>query len=290
MTADPRPVRLLVVPYDSGHRGMRMGAGPPALVRAGAVRHLRRQGHEVYERVIEAPSWRAEIRTAFELQKLVAIEAATARVAGHVPMLLSGNCNTTVGMVAALTAPDRRVGVVWFDAHGDFNTPDIDAGGFLDGQGLAMIVGRCWRALTSSVPGFRPVPENRVMLVGARSLDAAEEPALRESSVSWLSPGGARDLTGLRHAVEALAAHVDVVHIHVDLDVHDPSIAPANSYAAPDGMSAGEVQEVVSQVADRIPVASAALASYDPAYDPHGRMAHTALALLGQLARVAGAA
>jgi arginase len=264
-----------------------MGAGPLALAMAGAAQLLRDQGHEVYERPIEASSWRAEIVTAFELQRLVAIEAAAARGAGQVPMLLSGNCNTTVGMLAGLAGPNQRAGVVWFDAHGDFNTPDIDAGGFLDGHGLAMVVGRCWTALTSTVPGFQPVPENQVVLIGARSLDSAEEPALRRSAVTWLPPDRVRDAGDLRRAVDVLAAHVDTVHIHVDLDVHDPSISPANGYAAPDGLSAEQVRQVVRQVADRIPIGSATLAAYDPAYDPHGRMQRTALALLTLLARLA---
>ena len=281
-------MRLLTVPYDSGHRGVRMGAGPLALIEAGAARELRDGGHDVQEQFIEASAWRAEVVTAFELQRLVAGAAAEARAAGQMPMLLAGNCNTTVGMVAALTTPGRRVGVVWLDAHGDFNTPDMDAGGFLDGQGLAMVVGRGWTTLTAAVPGFRPVPEERVALVGARSLDPAEEPALRRSAVTWLPPEQARDLGRLRAAVDALAARVDVVHLHVDLDVHDPSIAPANDYAAPDGLSAEQVHAVVREVADRIPIGSAALASYDPAHDPHGRMRRAALDLLTRLADPAG--
>ncbi|WP_430790577.1 arginase family protein [Actinoplanes sp. G11-F43] len=288
MSVGAGSIRLLKVPYDSGHLDVRMGAGPTALVRAGAARQLRDQGLHVRERLIEVASWRAEVRTAFELQKLVADEAAAAHAAGEVPMLLSGNCNTTVGMIAALTAPDRRVGVVWLDAHGDFNTPDTDASGFLDGHGLAMVVGRCWTALTSVIAGFQPVPEDRVVLVGARSLDSAEQSALQSSSVAWMPPDHARDLNDLRRTIEDLADRVDVVHVHVDLDVHDPSIAPANSYAAANGLSANEVQQVVRQVAIRIPVASATLASYDPAYDPHGRMARTALELLTLLARLAG--
>ncbi|GAA0468452.1 arginase [Paractinoplanes deccanensis] len=275
-------MRLIEVPYDSGNRAVRMGAGPPALIEAGAVRELRAQGHQVIERLVEAPAWRAEVRTAFELQRLVAVEAAAALDAGHVPLLLSGNCNTTLGMLSALTAARRRVGLVWLDAHGDFNTPDTDASGFLDGQGLAMAVGRCWTALTSTV-----LPEDRVLLAGARSLDPAEESALRGSAVAWLPPGHVRDGTSLRRAVETLAGRVDIVHLHVDLDVHDPSIAPANSYAAPDGLSADEVRQVARQVAARAPIASATLASYDPAYDPHGRMAHTAVALLTLLAGLA---
>jgi arginase len=149
-----------------------------------------------------------------------------------------------------------------------------------------MVVGRCWTALTNAVPGFEPVPEYQAILVGARSLDAAEEPALRRSSITWLPPNDARDIGGVRDAVDALAARVDVVHIHVDLDVHDPAIAPANGYAAAGGLSAEEVRQVVRVVTDRIPVASATLAAYDPAYDPQGRMRHTALELLALLARL----
>jgi arginase len=87
--------------------------------------------------------------------------------------------------------------------------------------------------------------------------------------------------------VERMAAETDLVHIHVDLDVHDPSIAPANSYAAPGGLTASQVQGVVQNVADELPVASATLASYDPSNDPLGRMCQTALDLLELLADLA---
>jgi arginase len=153
-------------------------------------------------------------------------------------------------------------------SHGDFNTPEIDPWGFLDGHALAMTVGRCWQALTAAVPAFTPLPERRVLLIGAHSLDDAEEQALRASEVAWLPPGQVRNPAAVRAAVERIAAETDVVHIHVDLDVYDPSIAAANDYAAPDGLTAGQVQDVVQCVADELPVASATLACYDPSYDP----------------------
>jgi arginase len=286
MVREPPPVRLIQVPYDSGHHAVRMGAGPVALARAGAARSLRERGHRVVERLIEAASWRAELTTAFDLQRSVAVEAAAARTAGEVPVLLAGNCNTTVGMLAA-APPGPRLGLVWLDAHGDFNTPEIDAGGFLDGHGLAMAVGRCWQALTSTVPGFSPLPEDHVALIGARSLDEAEEVALRGSPVTWLAPAEVRHAGVLRSAVDTLAAKIDLVHVHIDLDVHDPSIAPANQYAAPGGLSAEEVRHVVREIAGRIPLASATLAAYDPAFDPEGRMEETALDLVTLLARLA---
>lgn len=286
-------VELLWAPYDSGHRGIRMGAGPKALIASGAAQRLRARGYEVLEHEVEpASSWRAELRTAFELHRQIATAAAAALADGRVPLLLAGNCSGTIGMLAALqagdmAAPRRRVGLVWFDAHGDFNTPGIDSWGFLDGQGLAMVVGRCWQGLTATVPVFAPLPERRVLLVGARALDDAEEPALRASQVTWLPPASARNPHAVHTAVEPLAADVDLVHVHVDLDVHDPSIAPANSYAEPDGLTAAQVRETVQQIASCLPIGSATLASYDPSYDPAGRMRDTALELLTLLADLA---
>lgn len=283
-------VRLLEVPYDSGAFDARMGAGPLALIRAGAVQRLRDRGHDVHEQLIgpsSPPEWRAELVTAFELHHAIADAVVAAGAARQVPLLLSGNCNATIGVLAGVTAPGLRLGLVWLDAHGDFNTPDIDTSGFLDGHGLAMAVGRCWQTLTSAVPGFTPLPERHVLLVGARSLDDAEQRALEGSQVTWLRPDQARDPDAVDAALGALVGAVDAVHFHVDLDVHDPSIAPANSYAAPDGLLAGDVERIVRRTGDRLPIVSATLASYDPALDSAGRMRDTALDLLDLLAGLA---
>jgi arginase len=88
-------------------------------------------------------------------------------------------------------------------------------------------------------------------------------------------------------AVAALAERADRVHIHIDLDVHDPSIAPANSYAAPDGLLADEVHAVLRRVAGRMPITSATLSAWDPGYDGDGRMREVALDLLHILADLA---
>jgi arginase len=87
--------------------------------------------------------------------------------------------------------------------------------------------------------------------------------------------------------VAALAERADRVHIHIDLDVHDPSIAPANSYAAPDGLLADEVHAVLRRVAGRMPITSATLSAWDPTYDSDGRMRGVALDLLHVLADLA---
>src|SRR5439155_21217551 len=85
----------------------------------------------------------------------IAVAVRAVRAAGQFPVVLSGNCNSAVGTLSGLT-PARRA-VFWFDAHGDCNTPDTTATGFLDGMGLATVLGLCWYQLAASVPGYHPV-------------------------------------------------------------------------------------------------------------------------------------
>ena len=137
-------IHLLQVPYDSGHRAQRMGRGPLHLVERGAaLNHLRRIGPDNVRLVpVEtAAAFPTEIGTAFELHRGVAEAVAAAARDGALPLVLSGNCNSAVGTVSGLQAadPDAPVGVVWFDGHGDCNTPDTFAGDFLDAMGLSTL-------------------------------------------------------------------------------------------------------------------------------------------------------
>src|SRR5215217_3258315 len=129
-------------------------------------------------------SWVAEIGAAVDLDRQLANAVAAARARGAFPLTLAGNCISSVGTVAGLGA--GPTGVLWFDAHGDFNTPETTIGGFLDGMALATVVGRCWTSLAAGVPGFVPVAEENVVLVGARDLDPAEAALLAASGVVHL--------------------------------------------------------------------------------------------------------
>ena len=150
-------IQLLLVPYDSGQRGWRCGAGPEHLVRAGLPAHLQRQGHIVTAiHIIEDdPAHRRNPNRVRTGPATIATTVRSARIAGHFPLVLSGNCNTAVGTLSGLT-PARRA-TFWFDAHGDCNTPETTTSGFLDGMGLAMTMGLCWHHLGATVPGFQPV-------------------------------------------------------------------------------------------------------------------------------------
>src|SRR5215208_5665127 len=164
----------------------------------------------------------AEVPTAFELDRLVAEQVREAVAEGAFPLVLSGNCNTAVGTIAGLDAAD--LGVVWFDAHADFNTPETTTTGFTDGMGLAVAVGHCWKETARGVPGFTPVFERDVVLAGVRAMEPAEEERLAASDVSVVGADriGLEGPGALEEALDRLEDRIGKVYVHLDLDVLDP--------------------------------------------------------------------
>lgn len=278
-------IQLLAVPYDSGHRGVRMGAGPEALLQRGLDRELRAEGHRVNVKIAELPagSWQAEIQTAFDLMRMLSVAVGDAIVADRLPIVLAGNCNTAIGTLAGIAS---EVGVAWFDAHGDFNTPETTTTGFLDGTAVAIVTGRAWKQLAATVPGFQPVPDERVCLVGTRDLDAIEGRLLRESNIDVVQRGHLR--SGLRRSLKSMAQHVDRVYVHLDLDVLDSSVAAANKFAVPDGLTVEDVEYALTEIADELRIAAVTLSAYDPSADTNGAAAMAAIRLIGTAARLAG--
>lgn len=278
-----RAVDLIAVPYDSGHRGERMGRGPLDLREHGAADLLRGAGLAVRETTVEAfPGFHTEVAAGFELARATALAVRAAQGRSAFPLMLAGNCGASVGVVAGLAG---EVGVLWLDAHADLNTPDTTLSGFADGMALATLTGRAWRALAGTVSGFAPVADERVVHVGGRDLDAAEEAAFAASHLARVTVEAAR-AGGVEAALNALAGRVTGLYVHVDLDVLDPSEARANPYAAPGGLTVAELHALLRAAAARLPFVAAAITAYDPAADPSGRARAAALGLVSLLAEL----
>jgi arginase len=278
-------IQLLIVPYDSGNRGARMGAGPEKLLEAGLERTLRENGHTVHTRIAElSPDfWHAEIQTSFELMRMLAGAVREARESGRLPIVLAGNCNTAIGTIAGLGADST--GVAWFDAHGDFNTPETTNSGFLDGTAVAILTGRCWTQLAATVPGFTPIADERVCLIGTRDLDSLESALLDESSVDVIEPRHLR--SALPRTLKSIRGHVKSMYVHLDLDVLDSAIAAANSYAVSGGLTLEDLDLALAQIAGKFEIAGITLSAYDPAVDTNGYAAKAAIRLISTAARVA---
>jgi arginase len=250
-----------------------MGAGPEHLRASGLAEHLTAQGHTVEVHVIEpeAQNWRAEVQTSFDLMRVIAENVRTARAAKRFPIVLSGNCSAAIGVIAGL---GTRTGIVWLDAHGDFNTPQTTMSGFFDGMTLATATGQCWAEMARRVEAFEPVPEQAVVLLGARDLDPGEETALARSRIVRLSAHAA--VLGIEPVLNSLGSEMSRCYLHLDLDALDPSEGRANSYSARGGFSREDLQQLLTTVAGALPVRALTIAGYDPSFDKAGTVCATA--------------
>jgi arginase len=270
-------IQIFVVPYDSGRLRWRCGVGPEFLLSAGLTTHLHSRGHVVtgVQVLEDNPAYPSvEIRTAFELARRLAVAVRAAHAAGHFALVLSGNCNTAIGTLSGLT-PARRA-TFWFDAHGDYNTPETTTTGFLDGMGLAMTTGLCWDRLVATVPGFRPVQVEATFLLGARDLDPPEVTLLRQSAVTVVEvaqiPGQLPDLLARAQLADSIG------YLHLDLDVLDPTVGRANHLPVPDGLSLPQLTGAITAIRAHVPLRAAALTSYSPEDDHDGGIARAAVA------------
>jgi len=243
---------LLQVPYDLGREGG-MGAGVGVLAETLADLGVKTV---VVSSSQAAPN---EIAGCMDVIRVLQERVREVVAADRFPLVLAGNCHSALGTVAGLGAP---VGVVWLDAHADFNTPETTGSGFFDGMALALLTGSGWGALRATIPGHVPVPEEHVVLAGARDLEAGETKRLASSGVLRAR---AADLA---EALDTLRERVADVYLHVDVDVLDPSVGRANRYACDGGFSLDELERAVNDVQARFNVRAAAVTAYDPAEDP----------------------
>jgi len=255
-----------------------MGAGPEALLDSGLEKALRDRGHTVRTKLAELTrgSWSAEIQTSFELMRMLATEVRAARQSSRLPIVLAGNCNTAVGTLAGLGADST--GVAWFDAHGDFNTPETTNSGFLDGTAVAILTGRCWTQLARTVPDFTPIADDRVCLIGTRDVDPLERDLLEASLVEVVSPTHLRATLG--PALDKIRQRVEDIYVHLDLDVLDANVARANSFSLDGGVTLEEAEYSLSEIRARFRTAGITLSAYDPAGDRDGLAAAAAIRLL----------
>jgi arginase len=145
-------------------------------------------------------------------------------------------------------------------------------------MGLATAMGRCWRDLVATVPGFQPVPPQITFLLGARDLDPAEAAWLGESPVTAVS---AEQLpAGLALLLKRAPIADTAGYLHLDLDVLDPAVGRANYLPVPNGLSLDQLTDAIAAIRDRIPVAAATVASYSPEEDQDQGICRAAFAAI----------
>jgi arginase len=241
-----------------------MGRGPSHLLAAGIVDRLRDQKHEIeMAHVLLPEGFYSEGQALVQLQRRAVPIAREGLGKNQRLLFLSGNCGPAALSAVSALGP-RTTGVVWFDAHGDFNTPETSASGFLDGMALSILTGRCWPALAASFEGFEPLAEKNVVFVGGHGFDSSEKESISRAAITHVKPA---EMDKFGAALERLLARVKRLYIHLDLDVLDAAEGCANSYARPGGLSAETLYAALNTLSVRVPIGAASITSYDPSCD-----------------------
>jgi len=274
-------ISVITQPYNTQGKGKGGGAGPGALLQSGLIEALSEQGHDVSGPL--AVELTADEEQAYGDWSRVAVAnshladlVSEANSGGAFALGLFADCNSVLGTLGGLArSPDpawpRRVGLIWIDAHADYNTPETSPSGMLGGMPVAIACGKCLEVLRHK-SGLRvPLQSPDVVMIGLRDVDPLEREALQRDRIAALTVDDL--LTGserLSWAMENLSAREDLLYVHVDLDILDPELAPAAGLPSPGGISGEELGNGLGHLLSYPKVRALALVSYKADRDETG--------------------
>lgn len=206
---------------------------------------------------------------------------------GRFPIVVGGDhamaCGTIAGVCSHFQAQHKRLGLIWFDAHGDMNTPETSPSGNVHGMPLAACLGYGPRALTHLGGAAPMLAVQNCVLVGVHSLDAREKEMIRQVGIRVYTMRQI-DMMGMQRvmeeALEIACDGTDGFHLSFDVDGCDVSIAPGTGTVVPGGADLREAHLVMENVADTGKLVSLELAEVNPILDVRNQTAELAVALI----------
>ncbi len=193
---------------------------------------------------------------------------------GLFPIGLLQNCNGLMGMLAGVQHSGSgwkpiKVGLVWVDAHGDFNTPETTLSGMLGGMPVAISTGQCLHMLRRTC-GLEPaLPTKYVTMVAVRDTDPWEQDAIDRSDMEHISTEDVKGLSAnIDRQMGRLSDLVDQIYVHVDMDVLDPPDIPGHGLPVPGGPTRKELAAALGQMFQHPKACSFGIASYPSRHDP----------------------
>jgi arginase len=272
--------------------------GPEALRVAGIAEALAQHGIEVVDRGnLTGPMnpWQGptngyrHLAQVQEWNRLVMHAVAAELSQDRLPVLLGGDHCLAIGSITAVAQHcrdrNKRLLVLWLDAHADYNTSTVTPSGNIHGMPVACLCGLGPRELTElggSAPAMTP---DSIRQIGIRSVDAGEKKLVRDAGLDIYDMRYIDEIGMKRVMEEALADIDENTHVHVSFDVDflDPSIAPGVGTTIPGGPNYREAQLCMEMIADRGSIGSLDIMEMNPAFDDHNRTAILAVDLVESL-------
>jgi arginase len=279
-------IDIIGVPIDLGADRRGVDMGPSAIRYAQLQQKLEELGYTVQdEGNIEVPI--AEMCSVTNpklkyvdcivpMSRRVAGAVATSMQAGHFPLVLGGDHSLSIGSLRG-AARNRKIGVIWLDAHADFNTDKTTPSGNIHGMSLAALAGLGDKSLVQlwdeTIPVIDPA---RIAIIGARDLDPGEKVNLREVGAMVLGMEQV-DRYGMvsvvEKAIEHVGSDVDGIYLSLDLDALDPQHAPGVGTPVPAGLTQREAHLACEMIAETGKLIGMDVVEVNPILDVQNRTA-----------------
>lgn len=291
-----KKISIIGVPMDFGQLLRGVDMGPSAVRYTGLISRLRALGHDVVDTgdisiPIRDPD--AGIRTGSNgmdedkyLKEITQICEAIYKAGkevvqqGRFPLFIGGDHSIAAGTVAAVTG-DEPQGLIWMDAHGDFNTPETSPSGNIHGMPLAALIGEGHDALVNvGRKGAKICPENIVM-IGQRDLDPGEKKRLKKAGITIFTMRDIDEqgISSVANKALMKLVHLKRIHLTVDMDALDPVEAPGVGTPVPGGISYREAHLLMEILADSGKITSMDLVEINPILDVANKTAELAVEL-----------
>ncbi len=287
-------VSIVGIPMDLGQSRRGVDMGPSAVRYAGLDDRLRQLGCGVEDLGnVEIPV-RDELPPEGGLTFLPAVLQAAERAygvgveaigRGALPIFLGGDHSIALGTVAAAAGHSDSLGVLWIDAHGDFNTPETSPSGNLHGMPLAALTGQGATAMVDLLGQGPTIAEDHAVVLGLRSLDPGERELLRASEVGvyTMREIDERGIGAVAHQALERLQGCRTLHVSLDMDVLDPREAPGVGTPVAGGLTYREAHLLMEIVASSTKVGSIDVVEINPILDDRNRTSEIAVELVSSL-------
>jgi len=294
MSQTAYPINIFGVPMDLGQNRRGVDMGPSAIRYAGLQQRLQSLGLQVRDSgnitvpIIEEVRHLSQNNHMHNAEAIASVCQLTheavrkSLAAGEQVVVLGGDHSVALGSVSASLYAADKVGVLWIDAHGDFNTPAISPSGNVHGMVVSALMGLCPPPLMIGERRLRP---DQIVMIAIRDLDPAEKTAIRQAGIKVMSMSEI-DENGMAEVLRATLrtlGPVEAIHVSFDMDSLDPSVAPGVGTPVSGGLTVREAHLIMEMLADDGRVRTLDLVEVNPILDERNRTAKVAVDLAASL-------